>query len=116
MAAEKAFLCVLFEEFSEPDEVGINTCLILQNTLDVTVTALAIQNKREHSNRVKGFVETVAPNYCDPTFAFMFMKVYESITPQYNSKIYKYSIFMLHKSVSSTLRKGYGPGDIAITK
>ncbi len=33
--------------------------LILQNTLNVTVTALAIQNNREHPNRVKGFVETV---------------------------------------------------------
>ncbi len=39
----------------------------------------------------------------------------ESITPQYNSKIYKYSIFMLHWSVSSTPRKGNGPEDIAIT-
>ncbi len=58
MAAEKAIICVLFEEFSEPEEIGINTCLILQNTLDVTVTALAVQNKREHPNRVKGFVET----------------------------------------------------------
>ncbi len=72
MAAEKAILCVLFEEFSEPDEIGINTCLILQNTLDVTVTALAVQNKREHPNRVKGSVETVVPNYCDPTFASYF--------------------------------------------
>ncbi len=71
MAAEKAILCVLFEEFSEPDEIGIN-CLILQNTLNVTVTALAFQNKREHPNRVKGFVETVVPNYCDPTFASHF--------------------------------------------
>ncbi len=25
MAAEKAILCVLFEEFSEPNEIGINT-------------------------------------------------------------------------------------------
>ncbi len=64
-------LCVLFE-YSEPDEIGINTCLILQNTLDVTVTALAVQNKREHPNRVKGFAETVVPNYCDPTFASHF--------------------------------------------
>ncbi len=63
---------VLFEEFSEPDEIGINTCLILQNTLDVTVTALAVQNKREHPSRLKGFVETVVPNYCDPTFASHF--------------------------------------------
>ncbi len=67
MAAEKAILCVLFEEFSEPDEIGINACLILQNTLDVTVTALAVQNKRKQPDRVKGFVETVFPNYCDPT-------------------------------------------------
>ncbi len=70
MAAEKAILCVLFEEFSEPDEIGVKTCLILQNTLDVTVTA--VQNKREHPNRVKGFVETMVPNYCDPTFASHF--------------------------------------------
>ncbi len=72
MEAEKAILCVLLEEFSEPDEIDINTCLILQNTLDVTVTALAFQNKREHPNRVKGFVETVVPNYCDPTFTSHF--------------------------------------------
>ncbi len=76
MAAEKAILCVLFEEFSESYEIGINTCLILQNTLDVTVTVLAVQNKREHPNRVKRFVETVVPNYCDPTFASHFrMKI-----------------------------------------
>ncbi len=70
MAAEKAILCVLLEEFSKPDEMGINMCLILQNTLDVTVTA--VQSKREHPNQVKGFVETVVPNYCDPTFASHF--------------------------------------------
>ncbi len=76
MAAEKAILCVLFEEFSEPDEIGINTCLILQNMLDAKVTALAVHNKREHPDRVKGFVETVVPNYCDPTFALHFrMKI-----------------------------------------
>ncbi len=72
MAAEKDILCVLSEEFSEPNEISINTCLIMQNTLDVTVTALAIQNKREHPNQVKGFVETVVPNYCDPIFASHF--------------------------------------------
>ncbi len=70
MAAEKDIICALFEEISEPDEIGINTCLILQNTLDATVTA--VQNKREHPNPVKGFVETVIPNYCDPTFASHF--------------------------------------------
>ncbi len=32
MGAEKAILCVIFEEYSEPDEIGINICLILQNT------------------------------------------------------------------------------------
>jgi len=58
MAAEMAILCVLFVEFSEPDETGINTCLILKNMLNVTVTALVFQNKREHPNQVKGFVET----------------------------------------------------------
>ncbi len=63
MAAEKIILCVLLDEFSEPDEICINTCLILQNTLDVTVTALAIQNKRKHPNRVKGFVENVIPTF-----------------------------------------------------
>ncbi len=53
------------------------TCLKLQNTLNVTVTALAVQNKREHPSRVKGFVETVVPNYCDPTFASHFrMKIH----------------------------------------
>ncbi len=59
MAAEKAILCVLFEEFPKPFEIGINTYLILKNMLNVTVTALVVQNKREHPNRVKGFVETV---------------------------------------------------------
>ncbi len=49
MAAEKAILYILFEEFSELDEIGINTCLILQNTQ-----------------------ETVIPNYFDPTFASRF--------------------------------------------
>ncbi len=44
---------------------------ILESPL-VTVTALAVQNKREHPSRVKGFVETVVPNYCDPTFASHF--------------------------------------------
>ncbi len=68
LAAEKAILCVVFEEFSGPDVIGINTCLILKNMLNITVTALAVQNKREHTNRVKGFVETVVPNYNDPTF------------------------------------------------
>ncbi len=71
-AAEKDITCVLLEEFSEPDEIVINTCLILQNMLDVTVTALVVQNKREHPNPVKRFVETVVPNYCDPTFASYF--------------------------------------------
>ncbi len=36
--------------------------------LDVAVTDLAVQDKREHPNRVKRFVETVVPNYCDLTF------------------------------------------------
>ncbi len=77
MAAEKAIICVLFESFSEADEIFINMCLILQKTLDVTVTALAVQNKTEHPSQVKGFVETVLPNYCDPTFASHFrMKIH----------------------------------------
>ncbi len=37
--------------------------------LDVTISALAVKNKREHPNQVKGFVESVVPNYSDPTFA-----------------------------------------------
>jgi len=57
MAAEKAILCVLCEEFSEPDEFDINMCLILQNMSDVTVTVLAAQNTKEHPNRVKEFVK-----------------------------------------------------------
>ncbi len=72
MATEKAILCVIFEEFMEPGVIRINMCLILQNTLDVTITALAVQNKREHLNRMKGFVKTVVPNYFDPTFASHF--------------------------------------------
>ncbi len=50
MLQPKAILCVIFEEFSEPDEISINTCLIRQNMLNATVTALAVQNKREHPN------------------------------------------------------------------
>ncbi len=50
MAAEKDIPYVLFEEFSEPEEIGINKCLILQHTLNVTVTSLAVQNTREHPN------------------------------------------------------------------
>ncbi len=80
MAAEKAILCVLFEAFSEPDEICINTCLILQNTLGVTVIALAVQNKTEHPNQVKGSVETVIPNYCDPTFAWHFRMKRQNIS------------------------------------
>lgn len=45
MAAEKTVLCVLFESFLESDDIRINTCLILQYMLHVTVTALAVQNK-----------------------------------------------------------------------
>ncbi len=43
---------VLFEEFSKHVEIGINTCL-MQNMLDVTVTALALQNKREHPTEIR---------------------------------------------------------------
>ncbi len=39
----------------------------IENMLNVTVTA--VQNKTEHPNR---FVETVVPNYCDPTFTSHF--------------------------------------------
>ncbi len=80
-AAEKDITCVLLEEFSEPDEIVINTSLILQNMLDVTVTALVVQNKREHPNPVK-FVETVVPNYCDPTFAADWADIFDTPTKQ----------------------------------
>ncbi len=70
IAAEKAIHCVLFKGLSKPDEIGINTCLILQNTLDVTVTD--VLNKTEHPTQVKGLVETVVHNYCDPTFTSYF--------------------------------------------
>ncbi len=59
-AAEKDILCVLFEEFMEPDEIDIN------------VTVTAVQNQTDHPNQVKGSVETVVHNYCDPTFALHF--------------------------------------------
>ncbi len=36
------------DERTEPDEIGINKCLILQNTLDVTVTALAVHSYVKH--------------------------------------------------------------------
>ncbi len=36
------------KNFPEPDEIGINTCLILQNTLNVTVTALAVHSYIKH--------------------------------------------------------------------
>ncbi len=42
-----------FEECSEPDEIIINMCLILNNTLDVTDT---VQNKREHQSS-EGFIQ-----------------------------------------------------------
>ncbi len=38
--------------------------------LDVIVPA--VQNKPEHPNRVKGFLETVVPDYYDPTCASHF--------------------------------------------
>jgi len=69
MEPDKAILYVLREEFSEPDEVGINICLILQNIPDVTVTALAAQNTREHPNQLKGFVETESTHYLIPTYS-----------------------------------------------
>ncbi len=69
MAAEKDILCVIFEEFSEPYEIGINTCLIL---LDIIVTTLVSRIKENINPVNKGFVETVVPNYCDPTFASHF--------------------------------------------
>lgn len=49
-ATEKAILHIPFKSFSEPKEIGLNMCLILQNTLNVTVTVLAFQNKRLYLN------------------------------------------------------------------
>lgn len=71
MAAEKAILCLLFEKFSKPDEIIINTCLILQNTL-LQCYSHSIQNIREHLNQVKWFVASVVPFYCDPAFTTYF--------------------------------------------
>ncbi len=148
MAAEKAILCVLFEEFSKHVEIGIYTCLILQNTLDVTVTALASRIKENIPIKRRDLWKRWFLNYCDPKFSSHFRmkrqtfqmkdnplltsetvlwsiwpyyffceyytyycwslllcydilifaiiwseehrKVYERVTPQYNSKIYKY--------------------------
>ncbi len=60
-------------------EIGINTCL------SVTVTALAVQNKREHPNRVnKGFVEAVVPNYCYPIFASHFRMKRQTFQMKHN--------------------------------
>ncbi len=102
MAAEMAILCVLFEEFLESDEIGINTCLILQNTLNVTVTALAVNNKIEHPNKVKGFVETLVPNYCDPTFGSHFRmkinlrwRIIHFLPPRQCYDLYDLNIFLL---------------------
>ncbi len=96
MAAEKAILCVVFEEFSEPDEIGINMWLILQNTLHVTVTELAVQNKREYPNRVKGFLETVVPTYCDPTFASHFRwRIIHFLPPRLCYDLYDLIIFIV---------------------
>jgi len=53
----RPFFVFSMKNSSEPDEVCINMCLILQNIPDVTVTALAALNTREHLNRVKGFVK-----------------------------------------------------------
>ena len=67
LAADKDILCVVFQEFPEPDEIGVNMCFYKK-----TVTALAIQNSREHPNQVKGCVETVVPNYSGPKLALHF--------------------------------------------
>ncbi len=41
MAAEKAILCLLIEELSEPNDIGLDIFLLLQNALNVTATAVA---------------------------------------------------------------------------
>ncbi len=99
MAAEKDILCVIFEEFSKPDEIGINTCLILQNTLDVTVTALAVQNKREHPNRVKGFVELWFLIICDPTFASHFRMNRQTFQMKDNPLLTSETVFMIYMTL-----------------
>ncbi len=72
MAAEKAVLCVFFEEYAEPDDISLNTWLVIHNTLDVAATALANRKSREPPSRVKQYVATVVPCYRDPTFASHF--------------------------------------------
>lgn len=52
--------------------------------LNVTVTALVIQNKRENLNRVNGSVETVVPNYCEPTLASHFRMKKQTIQVKHN--------------------------------
>ncbi len=61
MASEKAILCVLVEELSEPNDTRLNTFLPLQNALNVTAIAFAVQNSREQPARIRGYVETVVP-------------------------------------------------------
>ncbi len=59
-------------------------CLILHNKVDVTFTALAVQNNREHPNQLKGHVEIVVPKYCDPTFASHFRMRRQTFQVKYN--------------------------------
>ncbi len=62
---------VLFEEFSSLMK-SVNICVNTAKYARCYSHCPCLQNKREHPNRVKGFVETVVPNYCDPTFASHF--------------------------------------------
>lgn len=54
MAAEKSILCIHFEEFFKPDEIGLNMCLTLQNTLgSILRTAFLIQQGRAGGSHIE---------------------------------------------------------------
>ncbi len=85
MESDKAILCVLVQELSQPDDIELNTFLLLQNALDVTATALAVQNSREPPARVRGHVGTVFPTYSDPAFVSHFRMTGQTFQVKDNS-------------------------------
>ncbi len=84
-AAEKAILCVLVKELSEPNDIRLNIFLLLQNKLNVTATALAVQNSRVQPPRVRGYVDTVAPACSDPAFVSLFRMTRQTFQVRVNS-------------------------------
>ncbi len=53
MAAEKAILCVLFEEFSEPNEIGINTFINTHVAADCHFLTNPPNNRKEEEDVVQ---------------------------------------------------------------